>query len=117
MKSNSHNFETPQNCSAFQDLAKLIWEIYANGNHTCSSADASSKEKSYDFRIYSSILIEPRMLKACCKTESFSSVIISSETEWFEWFIVMEMNEKCQEILNLKCSAPDSRSDCIVICN
>lgn len=117
MRSNSQNFETPQNCSAFQDLVKLIWEIYASGNHTHSSADSCSKDKSYNFRIYSSILIEPRMLKAYSKTQCFSSIIISFKTEWFEWLIVMEMNEKCQEILNFECSVPDIRSGCIVACN
>lgn len=117
MKSNSNIFETPQNGSAFQGLGNLIWEIYANGNYTHSSAASCSKDKSCNFRKYSSILIEPRMLKAYCKIQHISSIIISFETEWFEWLIVMEMNEKCQEILNFKCSVPGIRSDCIEACN
>lgn len=36
------------------------------------------------------------MLKDCYKTQSFSSVIISSKTEWLEWLIVMEMNENAK---------------------
>lgn len=69
------------------------------------------------FRIHSSILIEPRMLKTCCKTQSFSSVIIFSNTEWFECLVVTEMNGKCQEILNFKCSTPEIRSDCTAVSN